>query len=206
LADRRVVGYFGDRGSLASIVRVSAARDVDVVTVAFDLGGSTSLGGLRDEALAAGAVRCHALDAREEFAREVLFLAVSAGAADPRAAMARLAERFIAGRLQSIAQLEAAIDVESTRFTLPWSTPPARRGAHGAASISLRFAEGVPVDLNGIAMTAAELVESVETITGLPAVDVLHLAYADLSACPDGIVELRAERGRVEVARRLVVS
>ena len=53
MADRIVVGYFGDRGLLAQTVPASAARGLDVVAVAFDLGRTTPLSALRDDPLPA---------------------------------------------------------------------------------------------------------------------------------------------------------
>jgi argininosuccinate synthase len=206
LADRIVVGYFGDRGPLAQTVRVSAAHGVDVVAVAYDLGGTTPLSARRDDALALGALRCHALDVREDFAREVIVRALAADTAHFHATVADLAQRFVSRSLESMARLEAATFVEPRGIDLPWRTRLDRRGAMGPAMVALRFAQAAPIELNGITMTPAEILESLETITGQPALDVLHAAYQDLPTSPDGIVELRVADGRVEVISRLVAS
>jgi argininosuccinate synthase len=206
LADRIVVGYFGDRGSLASAVRASAARGIGVVAVAFDLGGKTPLSALRDDALSLGALRCHALDVREDFARDVIVPALAADAAQLQERLAALALRFVRRSLESIAKLEAATALETVGLDLPWRTAVNRPAAHWPATITLRFAHHTPVELNGITMTPAEILESLETIAGQPALDVLHAAFHEASYYADGIVELRVADGRVDVVSRLVAS
>jgi argininosuccinate synthase len=203
LADRIVVGYFGDRGSLAVIVSAAAARGMDVVVVAFDLGGQVSLTALRDDALALGAVRCHAMDVREDFAREVLIPALSANVDDPSSRIDDLAAGFVRQALKSIAALETAAMIEPDGVAVPWTARPAGLHAAGVASISLRFVDRSPVELNGIPMTLVEILESLETIARHPAADVLRAAYRDLESS-DGIVELGVEHGAIHVASALV--
>lgn len=70
MSKRVVVACFGDEQSARCIQRLAATREV--VAVAMDFGGAVTLGAMRDLALASGAVRCHALDVREDFAREAL--------------------------------------------------------------------------------------------------------------------------------------
>ena len=77
MADRIVVDYVGDRGSLPETVR--AARGVAVVAVAFDCGGTTPLTALRGDALTLGAVRSHALALKEDLARDAIVPALDAG-------------------------------------------------------------------------------------------------------------------------------
>jgi argininosuccinate synthase len=206
LADRIVVGYFGDRTSLAEAVRAAAVRGMDVVAVAFDLGGHTGLGALRDDALTLGAIRCHALDLREEFARDVMVPALRAHLADPHRSVSFLAEAFVVRTLESIARLESATVAEPRGIEVPWTAQPPGRSAEGVANISLRFAEGAPVELNEIPMMLTEILESLETITGRPAADVLQAAYRELESSPDGMVELRADCGTIDVMPRLVAS
>lgn len=206
MADRIVVAYFGDRGALTSTVRAAAAKGIEVVAVAFDLGGKTPLSGLRDDALSAGAGRCHALDAREEFAREVIVPALASGSADLEKTVGELAASFVSRSLDTIARLEAAAFVEPEAIDVPWRRRLSRREAFGPAMLALRFANQTPISLNGVTMTPAEILESLETITGEPALGVLHAAYQELPLSPDGIVELRAADGRVDVVSRLVAS
>ena len=204
MADRIVVGYFGDRRSLSSTVQ--SAGTCGVVAVAFDLGGHTSLTALRDDALAMGALRCHALDVRDAFAREVILPALRNGAVDARAEINALAGPFVRRTLESIRELEAATAVDAGHLVLPWTTSPSRAGGRGPATIALQVIDGLPVALNDIPMTLPEILESLETISGQPAVDVLRLAYEDLATAQDGRVELGLVDGRVDVLSRLVAS
>jgi argininosuccinate synthase len=166
-----VVMSQGDERSADSIRRLAVT--CDVVAVALDLGGAVSLNEMRDQALAAGAVRCHALDVREEFAREALLPALqSGGCTDPGSAVGELASRFAARKLAEIARMEgAAVMAPDTVAVAARALPPAV-----AAPLHLRvhFADGVPVSVNGVAMTLTELMESLETITGEPALLVLN--------------------------------
>jgi hypothetical protein len=44
-------------------------------------------------------------------------------------------------------------------------------------------------------MTPSELVESLETICGVPAVEVLRVVFSELGGARDGLVALHAEDG-----------
>jgi argininosuccinate synthase len=70
--------------------------------------------------------------------------------ADPSAAIKGLAAPFVAGKLQEIAVAPLFVNI--------------------------RFADGVPVALNGVEMTLTELLDGLETITGEPALAVLQRA------------------------------
>jgi argininosuccinate synthase len=166
-----VMACFGDRESTAAIEQ--RAMSADVIAVAFDFGGAVSLDDMRDLAIAAGAARCHALDVREEFAREVLVPASRAGlVTDPAAAIRRLAAPFVAGKLQEIAL------AEKTACVLPEQVHvvarPVTRPAIDPLYVNIRFEAGIPVAINGVDMTLIELLESLETITGEPALAVLQ--------------------------------
>jgi argininosuccinate synthase len=95
------IPWLGDAG------RADAA---DVVTVSLDLGQRGELEEVRDRALAAGALRAHVLDGREEFARDFITRALKADAvADDRAPIGpALAVPLIARRLVEIAAIEQA--------------------------------------------------------------------------------------------------
>ena len=49
----------------------------------------------------------------------------------------------------------------------------ARRAAVEPLHLEITFHEGLPVSVNGVEMTLTELMESIETITGEPALRVL---------------------------------
>lgn len=59
---------------------LAARPDLEVIAVAIDVGAGASLEGLRDLALAAGAVRCHVVDAVDTLAASVCWPALRAGA------------------------------------------------------------------------------------------------------------------------------
>jgi argininosuccinate synthase len=165
-----VVACFGDQASADRITELSATSEV--IAVAFDFGGAVSLAATCDVALAAGATRCHALDVREEFARDVLLPAIRFRTyADPTAAFAALAPAFAARKVEEIAALEHASallprDVAVASRSLPPSfTAPVH--------LDIAFEDGLPVAVNGVPMMLTELMESIETITGEPALYVL---------------------------------
>jgi argininosuccinate synthase len=179
-----VVACFGDQASRAAIEQW--AQRAEVIAVAFDFGGTISLAAMRDLAVAAGAARCHALDVREEFAREVLLPASrSTLFDDPAGALARLAAPFVAGRLQEIAAAEQGSCVLPDH--VPVSRRPVTRPPVAPLHVNIRFENGLPVSVNGVDMALTELLESVETITGEPAIAVLQrvsASEADRPATP----------------------
>jgi len=171
MTSKVVMACFGDRESTAAIQQWT--QNADVIAVAFDFGGAVSLNDMRDLAIAAGAVRCHALDVREEFAREILVPASRSGLfTDAAAAIPGLAAPFVAGKLQDIAFAEQAICVLPDHVHVV-RRPVVRPAVH-PLYVNIRFEEGVPVAINGVDMTLTELLESIETITGEPALAVLQ--------------------------------
>jgi hypothetical protein len=91
--------------------------------------------------------------------------------ADPAEAHAALGPTFATRKLRDIALLEDAAVVE------PLRVPSASRVGRGAAvpprHLDIAFEHGVPVAINGVAMSLVELLESLETITGEAALTVL---------------------------------
>jgi argininosuccinate synthase len=170
------VACFGDQESTAAIAQLAARAEV--IAVAFDFGGAVALSDMRDIAVAAGALRCHALDVREEFAREVVLPASRSDLfVDPANLLAQLAAPFVAGKLQEIAAVEHASCALPDQVPLrhrPLTTP-----ACEPLHVDIRFEDGRPVAINGVDMTLAELLDSLETITGEPALAVLRRAFRD---------------------------
>ncbi|HSC27702.1 MAG TPA: argininosuccinate synthase domain-containing protein [Vicinamibacterales bacterium] len=68
---RVVLAYNGGVETSAAIAWLAERYD-EVVTVTLDLGQGRELTDVRQRALAAGAVRAHVLDAREEFASDYM--------------------------------------------------------------------------------------------------------------------------------------
>jgi argininosuccinate synthase len=107
---RIVVGYSGGLETTTAIARLRERFSADVIAVTVDLGQDRDLVDLRERALAAGAVRAHVLDARDEFAREYILPALQAGASDARddSLAKALAHPLIAAKLVDIARIEGA--------------------------------------------------------------------------------------------------
>jgi argininosuccinate synthase len=82
---------------------------IDVVTVTLDVGQGHELGELRARALDCGAVRAHVVDARDDFARDVLFASLGTAHADETPqVISALAWPLIARQLVEIARIENA--------------------------------------------------------------------------------------------------
>ena len=105
---------FGGRPETAAAIRPLAdATGAQVVTVTLDLGQGEDLAQISAEALAAGAVRAHVVDARERFGAEVLQPALRAGATSEVAGIraAALARPVVAAVLAEVAAMERATRV-----------------------------------------------------------------------------------------------
>ncbi len=236
-----VLAYSGGLRSSVAIPWLAERHETDVVAVTLDLGQSTDLAEIRDRALAAGAVRAHVIDARDEFARDLLWPALRADAlSDGRYPMATALSRpLIAKKLVEIAGIEGAAMVahgsggrDRVRIDQPlralnpamlsvsctdqmtsaqiteyanrigisvpapgsnrvddnmWGRTvgrPADDLTHEApesafkvtrslshapgspAIVELSFERGTPAGINGVTMTAAELIDSLSTIAG----------------------------------------
>jgi len=108
-----VLAFSGGARSTAAIPWLADKHRADVVTVTIDLGQSGDMNEIRSHALSAGAVRAHVIDAREEFAREIVLPSLKAGAlSDTRYPMATALTRpLIAKTLVQIAAIENAAHV-----------------------------------------------------------------------------------------------
>jgi argininosuccinate synthase len=77
-------------------------------------------------------------------------------------------------------------------------TPPSasvRAGSGAPATIGLAFERGVPVAVNGVTMTLAELIDSLETIAGVRGTVVLQTAHSGLEreVLPPDLVALKRQ-------------
>ena len=112
---RIALAFSGDLRSTVAIPWLTRVHDAEVVTITLDLGQGGELTDVRERALAAGAVRAHVIDAREEFVREHVLPAMHAGAllgvdgATPRPAA--LAGPLVARRVVDVARMESASGV-----------------------------------------------------------------------------------------------
>jgi argininosuccinate synthase len=225
-----VVGFSGDLDTMAALPSLAAAHAASIVTLSLDLGDGRDLGEIRDRALAAGAVRAHVLDAREEFARRFVLPALRAGALrgghDPMSAA--LARPLMSEKLAEVAAIEQAggvIDRSRVDATL-WGrhgsgfvlTRAAAEAPATPAHVEIAFAAGVPVAVNGVPMGVVELFESLAIIAGhhgvgrfetsgicseAPAAVVVQAAMDALGAEPQimtGSVRITLSRGTLTAA------
>src|SRR5262245_44940145 len=133
-----VLAFAGGIHASAAIPWLVDTMGVEVVTVTLDVGQGRELAELRARALDCGAVRAHVVDARDDFAREVLFPslsgAASAGTQQQEArSIAALPWPLIARKLVEIARIENAGAVAHG------STDPAFGAANRAMDPAIPF-------------------------------------------------------------------
>jgi argininosuccinate synthase len=129
-----VLAFAGGIHASAAIPWLVETMGVEVVTVTLDVGQGRELGELRARALACGAVRAHVVDARDEFARDVLFPTLTTPAGEPSVrAISALPWPLIARKLVEIARIEHAGAVAHG------STDPAFDAAIRAIDPSMRI-------------------------------------------------------------------
>jgi argininosuccinate synthase len=218
---RIVLGYAGSAAGAASL-RDLVAAGREVVTVTLDIGQSRDVDEVRQQALAAGALRAHVFDVREEFARDCLLPILRSRDLDALDGSV-LARPLVERKLAEVAAIEQAAAVlgadafdrveepdragRRSRSLLerpvadPASAPDA--GAH----VDLHVDNGIPVAINGVPLTVAELLESLALIAGrhgigrlahidAPAAPPLHAAYVALTA-DSGIVGFALHKGHL---------
>ena len=105
-----VLAYSGGLRSSVAIPWLADKYGTDVVALTLGLGQSTDLMEIRDRALAAGAVRAHVIDARDEFVRDYVWPSLRADAlSDGRYPLATALSRpLIAKQLVEVARIEGA--------------------------------------------------------------------------------------------------
>jgi argininosuccinate synthase len=107
---RIVLAYSGGLDTSVAIPWLKEKYSAEIIAVTLDLGQGRELAQIRERAMATGAVRCHVLDVREEFARDYILPALQAGAMyEERYPLATaLGRPLIAKKLVEIAQMENA--------------------------------------------------------------------------------------------------
>jgi argininosuccinate synthase len=108
--ERIVLAYSGGLDTSVAIPWLKEKYNAEVIAVTLDLGQGRELNQIRERAMATGAIRCHVLDVREEFALEYILPALQAGAMyEERYPLATaLGRPLIAKKLVEIAQMENA--------------------------------------------------------------------------------------------------
>jgi argininosuccinate synthase len=107
---RIVLAYSGGLETSAAIPWLADQFGAEIVAVVIDVGRKSGLVEARERALALGAVRCHVVDAREEFARDYILPTLQAGAfyQDRSPLPSALARPLIARKLVDVARMEHA--------------------------------------------------------------------------------------------------
>lgn len=105
-----MLAFSGGLASTAAIPWLRERYGVDVVAVTLDLGQGRELDGIRERALAAGAIRAHVLDYASALVGEVVWPLVQAGV-EPLPTSQALAAPLIAQALVEVARLERASGV-----------------------------------------------------------------------------------------------
>src|SRR5687767_2882594 len=105
-----VLAYSGGLDTSVAIPWLREKYGAEIVAVTLDLGQGRELNQTRERAMSTGAIRCHVLDVRDEFARDYILPALQAGALyEERYPLATALSRpLIAKKLVEIAHMENA--------------------------------------------------------------------------------------------------
>ena len=111
--ERIVLAYSGGAASSAALAWLKERGQAHVIAVTVDVGQGGPLEEVRNRALAAGALRAHVLDVREEFARDFILRAVKADALHEERVplVAAIASPLVAKTLVGLARIERAAKV-----------------------------------------------------------------------------------------------
>jgi argininosuccinate synthase len=111
--ERIVLAYSGGLDTSVAIPWLAEKFGAEIIAVTLDLGQGQELSDVRERALAAGALRAHVIDAREEFARAYILPALQAGAIyeDQYPLATALGRPLIARHLVQIARMEGATSI-----------------------------------------------------------------------------------------------
>jgi len=107
---RIILAYSGGLDTSVAIPWLKEKYGAQIIAVTLDLGQGRELNQIRERAMSTGAIRCHVLDVREEFARDYILPALQADAMyEGRYPLATALSRpLIAKKLVEIAHMENA--------------------------------------------------------------------------------------------------
>jgi argininosuccinate synthase len=110
LHKRIVLAYSGGLDTSVAIPWLTEKYGAQIIAVTLDLGQGRELNQIRERAMSTGAIRCHVLDVREQFARDYILPALQADALyEERYPLATALSRpLIARKLVEIARMENA--------------------------------------------------------------------------------------------------
>ncbi|MEE2635812.1 MAG: argininosuccinate synthase [Acidobacteriota bacterium] len=163
--ERVVLAYSGGLDTSIAIPWLTERHNAEVVAVTLDLGQGKELDDVRERAMAVGAVRCHVLDVRGEFAQRYVLPALQAGALyeGQYPLSTALGRPLIAKCLVEIAEMESAeaiahgctgkgndqvrIDVSARALnrSIPVIGPAREWGMSRPAEIEYAREHGIPV-------------------------------------------------------------
>ena len=105
-----ILAYSGGLDTSVAIPWLKEKYGAPIIAVSLDLGQGRELNQIRERAMSTGAIRCHVLDVREEFARDYILPALQADALyEQRYPLATALSRpLIAKKLVEIAHMENA--------------------------------------------------------------------------------------------------
>ena len=105
-----VLAYSGGLDTSVAIPWLTEKYGAQIIAVTLDLGQGRELNQIRERAISTGAIRCHVLDVREQFARDYILPALQADALyEERYPLATALSRpLIARKLVEIARMENA--------------------------------------------------------------------------------------------------
>ncbi len=108
-----MLAYSGGLDTSVAIPWLKEKYGAEIVAVTLDLGQGRELNQIRERAMSTGAIRCHVLDVREEFARDYILPALQADALyEERYPLATALSRpLIARKLIDIAHMENAASI-----------------------------------------------------------------------------------------------
>lgn len=111
--DKCVLAYSGGMDSTISIAWIKEQHDMDVITLTVELGGGAESVGVRERALAAGALDAIVLDVRDEFIEQYVWRGLRAGAVyeNQYALSTAFARPLMAQKLVEAAQKHGAVAV-----------------------------------------------------------------------------------------------
>ena len=110
LPKKIVLAYSGGLDTSVAIHWLKEKYGAEIIAVTLDLGQGRELNQIRERAMSTGAIRCHVLDVRDEFARDYVLPALQADALyEERYPLATALSRpLIAKKLVDIAHMENA--------------------------------------------------------------------------------------------------
>ncbi len=110
MPSRVVLAYSGGLDTSVAIPWLKETYTAEVIAVTLDLGQGRELNQIRERAMATGAIRCHVLDVREEFARDYVLPSLQADAMyeEQYPLATALGRPLIAKKLVEIAHMENA--------------------------------------------------------------------------------------------------